>query len=55
MDMRELMEETARRIVEIYDPYELHDLGGDEHELFCETMRLLETEPETVLFWMIDA
>ena len=54
MDVKELMEQVAWRVVQMYDHYELHDLGGDEYGLFCETLWLLEEEPKTVLDWMID-
>lgn len=46
------VEEMALAILELYDPYELADNDATEAELYGETMRLLETEPETIAEWL---
>lgn len=50
--MAAILEELARAIVEMYDPYELADNDATEAELYGETLRLLETEPETIAEWL---
>ena len=47
-----LLEELAAAIAELYDPYELADNDATEAELYAETLRLLETEPETIAEWL---
>ena len=52
MTRKRLIEIVAWRIVDLYDPYELADIGGDEWGLFSETVRLLEEDPRAVLEYL---
>ena len=54
MKRAELVEACARAVCDAYDPYELMDHGATEHELYEETLRLIETEPETILGWLME-
>ena len=47
-----MIEKVASAVCDLYDPYELADEGATEEELYDETLRLLETEPETIAAWL---
>lgn len=46
------IEELAREIADMFDPYELADNGATWEGLYGETTRLLETDPAALLAWV---
>lgn len=46
------IEELARDLAGLYDPYELADQGATWEGLYDETARLLETNPAALLAWV---
>ena len=55
MKRQEIIEVCARNVADMFDPYELADVGADELELFQEAVRLLGEDPKAVHDWMMEA
>ena len=52
MTRQDIINACAAAVLELFDPYDLADIGGSWEDATRETLHLLETDPAVIASWL---